>query len=252
MKFVIIDDELGSSKQKVELLNKDIDSGSHVFLLIYLTGCPPCNMTKPEWDMLEKEFPDNNLVVARINSDLLSGLKNYGGSPKGYPTMRYICKKGSKIIIEEYDGERTKDAFIKWIKSHIGVTRHVGGSRRRKKMASRHSRKSKSRSQSKRHSIRHSRKSKSKRHSIRHSRKSRSKRHRRIARGIKEDIENLRKKRPELFKEFESKLPNDIPPEIELNFKDEVSPLTDSALSYTDNAIDNAIDYSLSPLTEEE
>lgn len=219
MKFVIIDDQLGSSKQKVELLNKDIDSGSHVFLLIYLTGCPPCNMTKPEWDMLEKEFPDNdNLVVARINSDLLRELKNYGGSPKGYPTMRYICKKGSKITIEEYDGERTKDAFIKWIKSHIGKAQHVGGSRRRKKMASRHSRRHSRKSKSRRR--RHSRKSKSKRHSIRHSRK--SKRHRRIDRGIKEDIENFRKKRPELFKEFESKLPNDIPPEIELNFKDEV------------------------------
>jgi len=171
MKFVIIDDELGSSKQKVKLLNEDIDSGSHVFLLIYLTGCPPCNMTKPEWDMLEKEFPDNdNLVVARINSDLLPELKNYGGSPKGYPTMRYIYKKGSKIIIEEYDGERTKDAFIKWIKSHVGVTRHVGGSRRRKKMASRHSRKSK------RYSIRHSKKSKKHR---RKSKRRKSKRHRR-------------------------------------------------------------------------
>lgn len=199
MKFVIIDDELGSSKQKVELLNKDIDSGSHVFLLIYLTGCPPCNMTKPEWDMLEKEFPDNNnLVVARINSDLLPELKNYGGSPKGYPTMRYIYKKGSKIIIEEYDGERTKDAFIKWIKSHVGVTRHVGGSRRRiKKMASRHSRRHSKKSKSKRHSIRHRRKSRSKRHSIRHSRK--SKRHRRIARGIKEDIENFRKKKTRII-----------------------------------------------------
>ena len=153
MKFIIIgkdaDEDISENKytdvlsttEQIKLLNEDIAGGSDVFLFIFLTDCPPCKMTKPEWDrteqILNREYSkNNNLVVARVNSDLLSGLNNYGTAPAGFPSLRYISKNG----IEEYNGERTTDAFVKWIKtkSHVGAkTQHVGG-----KHNKRHGRKS--------------------------------------------------------------------------------------------------------------
>jgi hypothetical protein len=103
-------------------INKDINNGKDVFLLIYMEGCGPCNMVRPEWKKIENIFQNknnkkyNNVVIADIESELLDNIK-LTNQPVGFPTMKYISNKGKHE--ENYEGERDVDSFIQWINTKI-------------------------------------------------------------------------------------------------------------------------------------
>jgi thioredoxin-like negative regulator of GroEL len=109
------------------LLDKYVNEGKCVFVLIYMDGCGPCNATRPEWAKLKhtlsgKYKHDNNVVIADVNSDALEGIKHIQNI-RGFPTMRMICKRGKlKEDFEEgkhLNKARTVDAFIEWIELHM-------------------------------------------------------------------------------------------------------------------------------------
>lgn len=109
------------------ILNKFIKDGNHIFALIYMEGCGPCNATRPEWKKLENVLKDGNLnnndvLIVDIDKDLLDKVKNIGSEPKGFPTIRYISNNGKTTedfedsdLNDEYKS-RTIDSFAKWIK----------------------------------------------------------------------------------------------------------------------------------------
>lgn len=108
-------------------LNKYIDSGCDVFMLIYMVGCGPCNLTKPEWFKLKSSLggqykKNNKLVVADVNKDF-AHLVHKIKPPNGFPTMLYVSQHGNKI--ENYedssirDKSRNVDSFMNWIESHV-------------------------------------------------------------------------------------------------------------------------------------
>jgi thiol-disulfide isomerase/thioredoxin len=115
--------------KKLETLDNFIKNNSHVFILVYMEGCGPCNATRPEWKKLESALKDNydnkdNLVVVDLNKDLLSEIINKKiGSIDGFPTMKYL--KDGKI--ETYENsviskkDRSTDSFINWIESKINT-----------------------------------------------------------------------------------------------------------------------------------
>jgi thiol-disulfide isomerase/thioredoxin len=103
--------------------------GKHVFILIYMEGCGPCNATRPEWSKmahtLQKQYSKNkDIVIIDINKDLLSSIKSVG-SINGFPTMKYITNKG--YTVENYEDssinkkDRSTDSFINWIESKINT-----------------------------------------------------------------------------------------------------------------------------------
>ena len=123
MKFLHIND----SKSDIELFNKYIEDGKHVFVLIFMAGCRPCGETIPKWKhietVLKKQYADNNnIVVADINKDMASFIKHVGEVIE-FPTMKYIGNKGA--IVEAYEKsnipikDRSTDSFIEWIESKI-------------------------------------------------------------------------------------------------------------------------------------
>jgi thiol-disulfide isomerase/thioredoxin len=100
-----------------------------------MEGCGHCITTKPEWDKLEEDnelnsSSNNKILIARINANLFDKIHNRaaGEEPTGFPTFKYIKHKK----IEDYDSDRTKDAFIKWIKEKLNKDMK-GGSRRKRK-----------------------------------------------------------------------------------------------------------------------
>jgi len=108
-------------------LNKYIDSGCDVFMLIYMVGCGPCNLTKPEWFKLKSSLggqykKNNKLVIADVNKDF-AHLVHKIEPPNGFPTMLYVSQHGNKI--ENYeastirDKSRNVDSFMNWIESHV-------------------------------------------------------------------------------------------------------------------------------------
>lgn len=121
MKFIHI---YPGSKDTTASLNKEIASpGKHVFLLVYLEGCGPCNATRPEWKKLEnvmKTNKNNNIVVADINQELASQIKPTQ-MITSFPTILYFAENGNKREVYEDSSislkDRTIDSFVEWIQS---------------------------------------------------------------------------------------------------------------------------------------
>lgn len=116
-----------NSEKNVDKIDKMIKQGKHVFILIYMEGCGPCNATRPEWAKLESALKDqysknDKLVVIDINKDFASDLKHIG-SVDGFPTMKYISNNGNNIESYEDSSVNKKDrsvsSFINWIETNI-------------------------------------------------------------------------------------------------------------------------------------
>jgi hypothetical protein len=144
-----------------EILDKHIESDDKkIFILIFMNGCRPCEATKPEWEKLEIDLDDDykkdeNIIIADLDQDLLSSIKNLPTQPKGFPTMLYISDKGNKY--EEFDKGRGVEDFVDWIKTNATnetnetnakieshSKKHRGGKRRRSIYKNRNTRKYKS------------------------------------------------------------------------------------------------------------
>jgi hypothetical protein len=108
-------------------LNKYIDSGTDVFMMIYMEGCGPCNAARPEWAKLKHTLGGQygkkqpyKFIVADVNKNfahLIHKIKQ----PNSFPTIIYLS--GDKI--ENYedsainDKRRDVDCFMNWIESHV-------------------------------------------------------------------------------------------------------------------------------------
>ena len=114
----------GPSKNIVEEI---IKQNKHVFVLIYMDGCGPCNATRPEWakmsHTLKKQYLGRkDVAIVDINKNVMPLIKNLG-SVNGFPTMKYITAHGKTIESYEDSGVKTKDrsvdSFINWIEGKI-------------------------------------------------------------------------------------------------------------------------------------
>jgi hypothetical protein len=120
-------DQLHKNGSKKNIVDDMIRGKKHVFILIYMEGCGPCNATRPEWSKmshtLQKQYSKNkDAVIIDINKDLLSSVKNVG-SINGFPTMKYITDKGNTV--ENYEDssiknkDRSADSFINWVETNM-------------------------------------------------------------------------------------------------------------------------------------
>lgn len=119
------------TKDGIEKINKYIEEGKDIFILVFMEGCGPCNATRPEWNKIKNKLENkysnnNNIVVVDVNNNYLNDLK-YIGDVDGFPTMKYIHDKGIKI--ESYENasienkDRTVESFVKWIESKVNIQR---------------------------------------------------------------------------------------------------------------------------------
>jgi len=142
MSFIVIGENQNETQQDIDMVNRQLDDGKHIFLFTYLDNCGPCNQTKPKWDGMKNKIKNkNDIVVVRLNSKLFPLLKKMGSEPAGYPSIRYVSKNG----VEEYEDctgsgvkDRSTDSFLKWIQHKTGVSSHKkrphsNGTRRHKK-----------------------------------------------------------------------------------------------------------------------
>lgn len=107
-----------NNTKTAEQLNKFIHSGKDVFILIYMEGCGPCNMVRPEWTKLEKILQSknnnkyNNVVIANIESEYLDNIK-LNSVPESFPNIKHISNKGTTE--DTYDKVNDVNAFMGWI-----------------------------------------------------------------------------------------------------------------------------------------
>jgi hypothetical protein len=111
MKILHINNDNG-----IKELNGDIKKGKTVYLLIYMEGCMPCNMVRPEWQKLENVFAKNentlhkDTVIADVERENMSKLK-LQHMPMGFPSIHMISGKHE----ENYANDRSVGAFVSWI-----------------------------------------------------------------------------------------------------------------------------------------
>lgn len=116
-----------NTEKDVSKIDKMIQQGKDVFILVYMEGCGPCNATRPEWEKIESALKDqysknDKLVVVDVNKDFLSSIKHIG-QVDGFPTIKYIGNYGK--IVEPYEKssvkkkDRSVNSFIYWIESKI-------------------------------------------------------------------------------------------------------------------------------------
>ena len=111
MKILHINNDNG-----IKELNGDIKNGKNVYLLIYMEGCMPCNMVRPEWQKLESAFAKNkntlhkDTVIADVERENMSKLK-LQHMPMGFPSIRMI----SGNVEDDYTNDRSAEAFVSWI-----------------------------------------------------------------------------------------------------------------------------------------
>ena len=137
-----MEEEKYTQNQLIEFLNDGHKKNHHCFVLIYLVGCGPCNMTKPEWKKVANSFDyrDDNkgIVMAHIDQNNLDQIRPIVGNYpiSGYPTMLHV--HGNKIIPYEEshikNKNRTAESFKEWINKYVKMSGIGNNSNRESKM----------------------------------------------------------------------------------------------------------------------
>lgn len=120
----------------VSKVKEALQSGKHIFALIYMEGCGPCNATRPVWKQLVSALNQNaqyknsdDVVVLEVNKDLLGELPELGGAD-AFPTLRYYSANGNdKEEFEESDVKkktRSLGAFQEWVDIKTGMGAGTG------------------------------------------------------------------------------------------------------------------------------
>jgi translation initiation factor RLI1 len=143
MKFLHIDSTNNKNDKLTNELNHLLKTKKHVFILIFMEGCGPCNATRPEWNKIKNVLnkTNDNILVVDIDKDLIDKVSNLTVVPAGFPTICYI-NHGKEEDFEDcqelIEKNRTVDSFVEWIKLKTKSDMKGGKSKRR-----RHSKKSK-------------------------------------------------------------------------------------------------------------
>jgi thiol-disulfide isomerase/thioredoxin len=121
-------EELQANKARIRQLDNHIKNNKDAFILVYMEGCGPCNMTRPEWIKLEnalsnKYGKNNNVMIVDIDSEFINKLKHLKHNIMSFPTLIYVSKSGKNIKNYEDSNikqkDRTLDSFVDWINHEL-------------------------------------------------------------------------------------------------------------------------------------
>nr|UTK45861.1 protein disulfide isomerase [Crepidula fornicata] len=90
-----------------------LDKTKGVFVEFYAPWCGHCKQLAPIWDELADKFTDKaDVVIAKMDSTAneIEEVK-----VQSFPTLKYFPKDSDEVI--DYNGERTLDAFVKFVES---------------------------------------------------------------------------------------------------------------------------------------
>jgi len=97
---------------------KDIalDDSKDVLVEFYAPWCGHCKKLAPIYEEVAKKLKHNkNLVIAKMDSTTNEVSEV---NIKGFPTIKF-WPGGKKSAPMDYDGERTEEGFVKWLKQHV-------------------------------------------------------------------------------------------------------------------------------------
>lgn len=113
-----------SDPKTAKKINDIIKKAKHIFILVYMVGCGPCNATRPEWkkmcQSLENKYSLNDdVAILDLDSEFMNEVEGLGDI-NGFPTMKYISDNGNMIeAYEDSNKDRSSKSFIEWIESKV-------------------------------------------------------------------------------------------------------------------------------------
>jgi|UniRef100_A0A6C0E8F6 hypothetical protein len=125
-----MEDEKYTQDKLIEFLNDGHKIGHHCFVLIYLVGCGPCNMTKPEWKKVANSFGYRNdnqgVVMVDVDQDNLDQIRPaIGNYPiSGFPTMLHVHRDMKTSSYEDSNVKnknRSAESFREWINHYVNM-----------------------------------------------------------------------------------------------------------------------------------
>uniref|UniRef100_A0A6C0HHH9 Thioredoxin domain-containing protein n=1 Tax=viral metagenome TaxID=1070528 RepID=A0A6C0HHH9_9ZZZZ len=100
------------------------------FVKLYKPSCGHCQMMQPAWDALKTNDDISNIDIAiiEVNEDALQTIqhdttKNF----QGYPTIRLVIDGKIK---KEYEGDRSTNDMVNFIKDNLNKNNQKGGTKR--------------------------------------------------------------------------------------------------------------------------
>lgn len=126
-----MEDEKYTQDKLIEFLNDGHKIGHHCFVLIYLVGCGPCNMTKPEWKKVANSFGYRNdnqgVVMVDVDQDNLDQIRPaIGNYPiSGFPTMLHVHRDMKTSSYEDSNiknKNRSAESFREWINHYVNMS----------------------------------------------------------------------------------------------------------------------------------
>ena len=108
--FRFLLDALLNSLRTLKIMKEGMDN-KEKFVLFHWKNCGHCKRMMPEWEKFTTKY-EGNISVKKIEKDENPSLIEKLGI-KGYPTIMLLNGDDSKK--ETYSGERTSEAFMKFL-----------------------------------------------------------------------------------------------------------------------------------------
>ena len=132
MKFISITPENNNASEFIEVTSK-----MPAFVKLYSPGCTYCIGMKGAWDKLNKHksLKNYNMAIIEVHSDEIKNITSPSMQINGgFPTIRKVLISGN--IGKDYDGNRSTNDMIKFIKQEFKETLVKGKKTRKGKMQS--------------------------------------------------------------------------------------------------------------------
>ncbi|KAL5504106.1 hypothetical protein ACEPAH_8179 [Sanghuangporus vaninii] len=104
-----------------------MDPTKDVLVAFTAPWCGHCKRMKPTYEDVAKTFlPESNCVLANVDADAkVNAPLAMKYEISSFPTLKFFSKDNKEP--EDYDGERTEEAFVNFLNEKCGTKRAVGG-----------------------------------------------------------------------------------------------------------------------------
>ncbi|KAL3901795.1 MAG: hypothetical protein SGCHY_000324 [Lobulomycetales sp.] len=93
-----------------------MDKSRDVFLELYAPWCGHCKKLSPVWDELGEFVKGSKIVIAKMDATENDLPLTAGYEVEGFPTLKLIKAETNDIV--DYEGDRSMDSLIKFIKEY--------------------------------------------------------------------------------------------------------------------------------------